>query len=124
MTVLGVGVDVVDVERFAGALVRTPGLRPRLFGETETSDRDLDKNSLAARFAVKEATLKALGGNIEDFSWHDIRLDGAKGQQPRLVLTGGVAARAQRNGVDTTHVSLSHDGGMAIAFVVLESKGA
>jgi holo-[acyl-carrier protein] synthase len=127
MTVLGVGVDIVDIERFTRALERTPALRARLFGPVDTqpqdlAGQDLAGQSLAARFAAKEATLKALGGNISGFSWHDIQVSGERGQQPKLVLSGGVARRAALSGVTSTHLSMSHDGGMAIAFVVVDGE--
>lgn len=132
MTVLGVGVDIVDIERFTRALERTPALRARLFGPVDTQPQDLAAQdsaaqdlagqSLAARFAAKEATLKALGGNISGFSWHDIQVTGERGQQPKLVLSGGVARRAALSGVTSTHLSMSHDGGMAIAFVVVDGE--
>jgi holo-[acyl-carrier protein] synthase len=132
MTVLGVGVDIVDIERFTRALERTPALRARLFGPVDTQPQDLAAQdlaaqdlagqSLAARFAAKEATLKALGGNISGFSWHDIQVTGERGQQPKLVLSGGVAKRAALAGVTSTHLSMSHDGGMAIAFVVVDGE--
>ena len=132
MTVLGVGVDIVDIERFTRALERTPALRQRLFGPVDTQPQDLEAQdlaaqdlaaqSLAARFAAKEATLKALGGNISGFSWHDIQVTGERGQQPKLVLSGGAAKRAALSGVTSTHLSMSHDGGMAIAFVVVDGE--
>jgi holo-[acyl-carrier protein] synthase len=122
MTVLGVGVDLVDIERFSRALERTPALRQRLFGPLDISPEDLGTQSLAARFAAKEAMLKALGGNIPGFSWHDIQVTGERGQQPKLVLSGAVAKRAAHSGVSATHLSLSHDAGMAIAFVVVDGE--
>jgi holo-[acyl-carrier protein] synthase len=88
----------------------------------DTQPQDLAGQSLAARFAAKEATLKALGGNISGFSWHDIQVSGERGQQPKLVLSGGVARRAALSGVTSTHLSMSHDGGMAIAFVVVDGE--
>jgi len=117
---VGVGVDIVDIARFERALARTPRLRERLFSDADASGEDLTSASLAARFAAKEATLKALGGNIEGFSWHDIHVTREAGQRPELVLSGGVQARASARLVVSHHVSLSHDGGMAIAFVVME----
>ena len=117
---VGVGVDIVDIARFERALARTPRLRERLFGHPDASGEELNSASLAARFAAKEATLKALGGNIAGFSWHDIHVTREAGQRPELVLSGGVEARASARLVVSHHVSLSHDGGMAIAFVVME----
>jgi holo-[acyl-carrier protein] synthase len=119
--VIGIGVDVVDVERFARALERTPALKTRLFGPVDTGDIGSGRAqvlSLAARFAAKEATLKALGGNIPGFSWHDVQVSRRPGQPPTLSITGGAGIRAQEKGITSWHLSISHDGPVAIAFVV------
>jgi holo-[acyl-carrier protein] synthase len=119
--VIGIGVDVVDVERFARALARTPALKTRLFGSLDTQDIGSGRAevlSLAARFAAKEATLKALGGNIPDFSWHDVQVSRHPGQAPTLSVTGGADIRAVEKGITSWHLSMSHDGPVAIAFVV------
>ena len=118
--VLGVGVDLVDVARFERALTRTPKLRDRLFGESDQSRTDITPQSLAARFAAKEAALKALGGHVQGFTWHDIQVAGESGQKPSLVLSGAALEHASVRGVSTWHLSLSHDRGMAVAFVVME----
>jgi holo-[acyl-carrier protein] synthase len=117
--VVGVGVDIVDIARFERALARTPALAHRLFGDR--ADLSLPGASLAARFAAKEATLKALGGNIDGFLWSDIDVQGAPGAPPNLHLFGGTKARALDRKVTSHHLSLSHDAGMAIAFVVMDS---
>lgn len=125
--VIGVGVDVVDVETFRRSMTRTPQLEQRLFGELDTvglTEGDPKVLSLAARFAAKEATLKALGGHIPGFSWFDIQVEKRDKGAPALVLTGGALAAAQRQGVERWHVSLSHDGPVAVAFVVAEGEGA
>ncbi len=119
--VIGIGVDVVDVERFARALDRTPALRNRLFGSLDVAHLGsgrAESLSLAARFAAKEAALKALGGNIPDFSWHDIQVSRQPGQAPTLSVAGGASSRAAEKGITTWHLSISHDGPVAIAFVV------
>ena len=118
--VVGIGVDLVDIERFERALARTPRLHERLFGDTDTARENLSAHSLAARFAAKEATLKALGGNISGFSWYDIQVAGDAGSPPSLVLAGATLARAGEKGATSWHLSLSHDRGMAVAFVVME----
>ena len=117
--VVGIGVDIVDVVRFERALERTPRLADRLFGDA--FDSDMPAASLAARFAAKEATLKALGGNIPGFLWTDIQVVGDPGQTPQLALSGSTSSRAHEKHIGTPHLSLSHDGGMAIAFVVMEA---
>lgn len=124
--VIGIGVDVVDVERFQRALERTPALKSRLFGAREIQDIGSGKAevlSLAARFAAKEAAVKALGGNIPGFSWHDIQVSREPGHAPTLSVTGGAHTRAGERGITSWHLSMSHDGPVAIAFVVASGGG-
>ena len=110
------GIDVVDVERFGEALERTPALRDRLFTDEE---RTLPLNSLAARFAAKEALAKALGAPV-GLQWHDATVRRGDDGRPHLVVTGTVEARAAARGVHAMHISLSHDAGIASAVVVAE----
>ena len=114
--IVGVGIDVVDVARFSATLQRTPALAARLFVEHE---RGLGPASLAARFAAKEALAKALGapGGLR---WLDAAVRREDSGQPRLEVSGTVAARAAELGVVSLHVSLSHDAGIASAVVVAE----
>lgn len=112
---IAVGVDVVDIARFAESLERTPGLRDRLFTAAESG---LPEHSLAARFAAKEALAKALGAP-GDLHWHDAEVVREASGRPRLELRGSVLARAEQLGVREALVSLSHDGGVAVAFVTL-----
>jgi holo-[acyl-carrier protein] synthase len=122
--VIGIGVDVVDVERFARSLERTPGLKARLFGSLDVHEIGSGRAevlSLAARFAAKEATLKALGGHVPGFSWHDIQVSRPPGHAPTLSVTGGANIRAVEKGITSWHLSMSHDGPVAIAFVVASS---
>jgi holo-[acyl-carrier protein] synthase len=114
--IVGVGIDVVDVERFGEALERTPALLERLFTDEE---RSLPLNSLAARFAAKEALAKALGAPV-GLQWQDATVRRGDDGRPHLVVTGTVEARAGALGVGSLHVSLSHDAGIASAVVVAE----
>ena len=115
--IVGVGIDVVDIARFARALERTPTLAGRLFTDGE---RERPVDSLAARFAAKEAVAKALGapGGLR---WREAEVVQLDSGRPVLRLTGAVAQEAAAQGVRTWHLSLSHDGGMATAVVVAES---
>lgn len=117
MPVIGVGIDVVDIERFGMSLERTPALRDRLFTPAE---RERPLASLAARFAAKEAIAKALGAP-RGLAWHDAEVVSEESGRPRLEIRGSVAARAEQLGAQHVHVSLSHDAGIASAVVVLES---
>lgn len=112
----GVGIDVVDIDRFEESMLRTPSLRQRLFTPAEAT---LPTRSLAARFAAKEAIAKALGAP-GGLLWHDAEVVCEPSGQPRFVLTGTVAARAEELGITSVHVSLTHDGGIASAMVVAE----
>jgi len=114
--IIGVGIDVVDVARFGQTLDRTPRLRERLFTPEELV---LGLDSLAARFAAKEALAKALGAPV-GLRWTDATvLRGADGR-PHLQVRGTVQARADDLGVHDLHVSLSHDAGIASAVVIAE----
>jgi holo-[acyl-carrier protein] synthase len=115
--IIGVGIDVVDIARFTAALERTPRLREKLFAPAE---RDLPPQSLAARFAAKEALAKALGAP-GGLSWHDAVVHRTPGGPPQLETTGTVAALAQSLGVGHLHLSLTHDGGIASAIVIAEA---
>ncbi len=115
--IAGVGIDVVDVERFLETLRRTPRLVERLFTEGE---RHLPPASLAARFAAKEAVAKALGAPA-GLRWTDVTVITDPAGAPSLDVRGTVAARAAELGVARLHVSLSHDAGIASAVVVAET---
>lgn len=114
--IVGVGIDVVDVARFAETLERTPGLRRRLFTPAE---RDRRLPSLAARFAAKEALAKALGAPV-GLHWHDAEVVADDRGRPSFEVRDSVAKRCAQQGVRTIHLSLSHDAGVASAMVVLE----
>lgn len=114
--IIGLGIDVVELVRFEASLTRTPALRDKLFTPAE-AQRPLQ--SLAARFAAKEALAKALGAP-GGLAWHDAVVVSLPSGDPTFELYGTVLARANDLGVTSTHLSLSHDGGIASAVVVLE----
>jgi holo-[acyl-carrier protein] synthase len=116
--------DVVLVERFAAALGRTPLLADRLFTEAERttgSGNPRSAESLAARFAAKEAVAKALGAPA-GMRWHDCEVVTDPDGRPWLTVSGTVAAVAAERRVTRWHLSLSHDGGIASAMVVAEGS--
>ena len=114
--IAGIGVDIVDVPRFGRQLERTPALRERLFTQAE---RDLPLRSLAARFAAKEAIAKALGAPA-GMNWQDCSIVKDAAGDPQVYVSGSVAAAADARGITSWHLSLSHDGEMAVAMVVAE----
>ena len=120
--IVAVGIDVVLVDRFARSLARTPSLAGRLFTDAERSTRSggpRSPESLAARFAAKEAVAKALGAPA-GLNWHDCEVASDPGGRPWLTVSGTVAAAAAERGINRWHLSLSHDGGIASAMVVAE----
>ncbi len=120
--IVGVGVDICQVERLEAMLQRRPGIVARLFNDAEAYLEDGKRrsaDSLAARFAAKEALAKALG-SPGGMSWLDAEVVSSPNGQPEMVVRGTVAARAAALGVGSIRVSLSHDGGLATAFVVCE----
>ncbi|HUZ10612.1 MAG TPA: holo-ACP synthase [Acidimicrobiales bacterium] len=129
--VVGVGIDAVDVDRFRAVLRRRPGLAARMFTDRERDDaaRSSDPTErLAARFAAKEAVMKALGRGIGSFALRDVEVVRAEGSgssagAPSLRLRAGAARLAGERRVGRWHVSLSHTATTAIAMVVAE-RGA
>jgi holo-[acyl-carrier protein] synthase len=115
--IVGIGIDVVDIERFRQTLERTPALCARLFTPTE---RALPLASLAARFAAKEALAKALGAPA-GLQWHDCEVANDSDGRPVFELQGTVHARAVALRAHSIHLSLSHDAGIASAVVVAEA---
>jgi len=120
--IVGIGVDVVDLARFERALSRTPALKGRLFADAElvSGDRVLGLRSLAGRFAAKEALIKALGEST-GIRWHHMQVVSDGHGNPSFELTDAAASVARSRGVTSVHLSMSHDGGVAIAYVIAEA---
>lgn len=115
--ILGIGVDTVDVERFEKTILKNQGLEKRLFTPAEQGQK---LRSLAARFAAKEALIKALGGSF-DLGWHDIEILPAGRNRPGFTETEKLLLLLNEKGAGMPHLSISHDGPSAVAFVVLET---
>jgi holo-[acyl-carrier protein] synthase len=124
MTTLGVGVDIVDVPRFALALERHPKIVARLFTDAEQDDANARPERLAVRFAAKEAVLKTLQVGFGAAPWKSIEIRRDASGAPSVHLHGAAALLADQRGVKTLHVSLSHSHLTAVAFVVGSSKDA
>lgn len=122
--IIGVGVDLVDVERFTRMISKSTSMIDRLFtsGEArDTSGTSRSTESLAARFAAKEAVVKALGdrGLLRP---NDVEVLTFESGRPGLVLRGELLSISDELGITNWHVSLAHDGGQAIAYVIAESR--
>ena len=114
----GIGVDVVDLARFTRQVERTPRLVPRLFAESE---RGLPIHSLAARFAAKEALIKALGDSA-GATWHEMEIVNDAQGNPEFKLSGAAGKALTDRGISRVHVTMTHDAGVAFAFVVAEGE--
>jgi holo-[acyl-carrier protein] synthase len=117
---LGLGLDSVEVPRFAAVLGRRPALERHLFTEGERAyARDLHDPvpSLAARFAVKEAVMKALGVGLGAFAWHDVEVVRAGSGQPSLLVRGRAAGLADTRGISAWQLSITHTQLLASAVV-------
>lgn len=148
--IFGVGVDTVSIARFARALERAPALTRRLFTAAELADVGAATKpaatstaatvpaappnpepsthskqtlaSLAARFAAKEALVKAI--TPLEFTWQQTWIERQTTGKPRIHVTAALKKQLQQAGINTLHLSLSHDAGIATAFVIAETTGA
>ncbi|GAA3930334.1 holo-ACP synthase [Microbacterium soli] len=118
--IIGTGIDLVDIARFERSIARTPRLLERLFTPAE---QRLRPRSLAARYAAKEALIKALGGS-DGVYWSEIEIASEPSGRPRFALTGSTAAVVEERGITDVHLTLTHDAGLAAAFVVAERSTA
>ena len=129
MAIVGTGVDMIEVERVERALSRLgtgDRFRQRVFTKNEIAYCDSRGRpryqSYAARFAAKEAVMKALGtGWNRHVGWNDVEVIRQRGRAPIIVLHGKAAEFAARLGVARIHLSLSHTASFAIACVTTES---
>ena len=121
MKILGIGVDLVEVERLAAAIGRhgQPFLK-RIFTDREIAFCGVRHERLAARFAAKEAVAKAFGTGIgAAMAFHEIEVVSEESGRPGIELHGAAADTAAARGVTEMHLSLSHTHSPAIAQVVI-----
>jgi holo-[acyl-carrier protein] synthase len=126
VTVVGVGTDLVEVERFRLAITRTASLADRLFSDDERAyadDQHDPAKSLAVRFAAKEAVMKALRVGLGDVDFRDIEVVREEGGAPVLAVRGRAEQLANARGVTEWLVSLSHTDSVAMAVVVAVAGG-
>ncbi len=115
-----VGIDAVDIDRFRRAVQRQPRILDRVFSAGERSDMAKRKDPMpgfAARFAAREAVMKALGVGIGDVAFADIEIVRAESGKPGLRLAGSAAKLANDQGISSWHISISHTETVAMAVV-------
>lgn len=114
------GVDIIEIERFRRACTRRPRLYERLFTVREREQlQGKGMPSGAARFAGKEAVLKALGTGLSGLSWHDIEIISQESGEPVVVLSERAQKLARNRGGTQVRLSLAHNMGQALAMAIL-----
>ena len=119
--IVGIGVDAVEIDRFRRSLERTPSMKTRLFTREEleyVEPHDDPTASLAARFAAREAVMKAMGVGLGAFEFHDVWVQRADSGRPTLAVTGRAEQIANELGVTDWHLSITHTDTTAIAYVI------
>lgn len=124
--IIGLGLDIAEIDRIAAAIERHGApILERLYTPREVAYCESRKNKFeryAARFAAKEAAMKALGtGWRRGVRWRDIEVANAPGGKPSLHLEGVARQIAERLGVKTISLSITHSGNLALAEVIFES---
>ena len=125
--IVGVGIDAVDVDRFRTSLTRTPTMRERLFVGEEldyVAPKVDPVPSLAARFAAREAVMKAMGLRLGAFGFHEVWVTRADSGEPSLAITGRALELAVDRGITHWHLSITHTATVAMAYVVAEQRPA
>lgn len=120
--IFGIGTDIIEVSRLQKAIERLGGrFLERVFTGTERdycSTRYLTGQCYAARFAAKEAVLKALGTGLRGNRWLDVEIISTAGGRPEVKLHGNALTFSKEKGIERVLVSLSHDRGRAVAFAI------
>lgn len=118
---IGIGVDLVEVDRMRTALDRTPTLKAKVFTEAERAYAETANDPTeryAVRFAAKEAVMKALGVGLGAVDWHDIEVVRADSGAPELSVTGRAYELAVDLGIRRWLLTLTHTATMAEAIAV------
>ncbi len=123
--IIGVGTDIVEIDRIAKAMDRQERFLTKLFTENEISyfeSRGLRPETVAGNFCAKEAVVKAMGTGLRGFNWTDIEVLRDDLGKPVLHLYQGAKAKTDQIGIDTIHISISHCKTYATATAVAERE--
>lgn len=121
--VLGVGIDVIDVDRMRNLLSRRPKLAERLFSEAEQEysyQQNDPTQRFAVRFAAKEAVMKAMQSGFGSIDWKDVEVVRDESSIPQVRLSGRAAERATAKGITSWKLSLSHSDASAVAVAIAQ----
>lgn len=121
-SIIGIGTDIVEIDRIKLAVERSGNrFLERVYTSAEIAYCQARHDriaSYAARFAAKEAVLKAVGSGLAGCRWVEVEILRSQGGAPEVLLHGGAAALAARRGIESFHISLSHSREFAVAFAV------
>lgn len=118
---IGIGTDLVEIERFRATLERTPGIRDRTFTEAEriyADSRNDPTERYAVRWAAKEAVMKAMGVGLGEVAMSDIEVVRSQSGEPSILLHESAAAKAEELGIRSWRITLTHTQSMAQAIAV------
>lgn len=118
---IGIGLDLVEIDRFRTVLARTPGIKTRLYRPDERTYAELRNDPTeryAVRFAAKEAVMKAMSCGLGEVAMFDIEISRAESGAPSVLLHGGAAARAAALGITRWLITLTHTSRDAQAIAV------
>jgi len=123
--IIGIGCDIISVPRIQRAMQRNERFAEKLFTPAEIAycqSKASPWQSYAARFAAKEAVMKALGTGWDGkVNWLDIEVQSDSLGNPQLILSGGARLVAEQQGITNIQLSLSHEKEQALAFVIMET---
>lgn len=121
--IIGIGTDIVEIDRINKAIERTPNFINKLFTKKEIEyfiSRKMRPEFIAGKFAAKESVAKALGTGFRKFGFRDIEIDKDELGKPLVLLSGGAKEIADKFGDYKLHLSISHGRENAIAYAILE----
>ncbi|KGN03369.1 4'-phosphopantetheinyl transferase [Clostridium novyi A str. 4570] len=124
--IIGIGTDIVEIDRINKAIERTPNFINKLFTKKEIEyfiSRKMRPEFIAGKFAAKESVAKALGTGFRKFGFRDIEIDKDELGKPLVLLSGGAKEIADKFGDYKLHLSISHGRENAIAYAILEVEG-
>ena len=117
---IATGVDLIEIDRIVEVIARHGNhYLQRIYTPAELEQCGKRAESLAGRFAAKEAVVKALGSGIGDITWKEIEILGDENNAPKLTLNGAAKQRADSLGLTSWSVSISHSQSHSVAFVVM-----
>ncbi|OQY89426.1 MAG: holo-[acyl-carrier-protein] synthase [Anaerolineae bacterium UTCFX1] len=117
---IATGVDLIEIDRIVEVIARHGNhYLQRIYTPAELEQCGKRAESLAGRFAAKEAVVKALGSGIGDITWKEIEILGDENNAPKLTLSGAAKQKADELGLSSWSVSISHSQSHSVAFVVM-----